>query len=426
MPGIIVNGAYILNGDINRTTSLWVQHWAATQPSQLTTDTYAPTPFVYNSPWSVIYESVINNCNQMIDRSDNQANYKGVALVLRSYFFAVLADLYNDIPYNDAAKGTSGILHPAFDNQLSVYDQLITDLETATALLDPNGTPISSTADLVYSGNIRSWLKLANTLKFKFYMRLSAVAPAKAQAGVAALFSSSAPMLSNAGEDAVVRFLNQTQNQHPLYQQYTYSNIDYGASSTLANLMTSLGDTLRLKVYFTTYNNKVSSIRNGEGAGNKLVSQLGSSFRKADGPAFLFTYMEKLFLEAEANERGYINTGTKKQLYNNAVNASFQKLGIALGNYVSTGSPAAFPTSGDTTDELKALMTQKYIALFCQGYEVYCDWRRTNLPDVLVPAANNVNNDKVPARFPYSVEEQNNNPNTPAATLNDKVRWDVD
>ena len=65
----------------------------------------------------------------------------------------------------EACRGDEGILTPKFDTQQKVYEQVLSDLETANSLFDESES-LSST-DLLYDGDVRKWRKFANSLHMR-------------------------------------------------------------------------------------------------------------------------------------------------------------------------------------------------------------------------------------------------------------------
>src|SRR5688500_5689339 len=90
-----------------------------------------------NSVWNAVYDNM-RDVNNIIIQSekDNLPNYKGVALILRSWMFSLATDAYGDIPYSEAQNGKEGIFFPKYDTQESIYAGILADLEEANELLD--------------------------------------------------------------------------------------------------------------------------------------------------------------------------------------------------------------------------------------------------------------------------------------------------
>src|SRR5690606_16021593 len=91
----------------------------------------------------------------------------------------ILTDSYGDIPYFEAGKGfLEGITNPVYDSQEAIYNDLLNELETASAALNPSSGETSR--DVLYGGDVTKWKRLGNSLLLRAAMRLSKVDPTKA------------------------------------------------------------------------------------------------------------------------------------------------------------------------------------------------------------------------------------------------------
>lgn len=68
--------------------------------------------------WSNLYQNLtdIEDIYAIADRL-KENNYKGIALIYKSWAYSILTDLYGDVPYSQAIKATEGNFKPAFDKQ---------------------------------------------------------------------------------------------------------------------------------------------------------------------------------------------------------------------------------------------------------------------------------------------------------------------
>ena len=84
-------------------SSLFVQHWAMIQYTD--PDRYIFTNNDFQELWTVEYSSIVN-LNEIINLADEQENpnYKGVSLVLRSWAFSLLTDAFGDIHYSKSIQ----------------------------------------------------------------------------------------------------------------------------------------------------------------------------------------------------------------------------------------------------------------------------------------------------------------------------------
>ncbi len=428
-PSAVVVGTYQLGGPLNRPTSLWTQYFATAGGQFQRIDRYDVASTSFNNQWNQMYGEALIDLEIMIGKTEELPNYRAVALLMKAYFMQYITDLWGNVPYVEAFKGQEGNLDPAYDPQLEIYDNLITDVENAIALIDEDAASITE-QDFIYGGDMSKWRKFGNTLLLKLYIRLSEVDEAKAQAGIQAILNGNLPLIDSQSDDAQLIFGNRGEtNENPLSQQEFQRPLDYGAGATIVELMKGYDDP-RLSVYFNlNQNGEISGVVNGNpddlptaDDGTTLISQVGEYFIQENSPVFLLTYYERLFIEAEAAIRGWVNPDQAEILYNEAVTAAIAKYGVDPGDYLSAGSDASYDAN---PDKLEQLFLQKYIALYARGPEGYSEWRRSNVPE-LEPAQEAVVENQLPLRFPYPNTETTANDNFPGTVniFENPVDWD--
>jgi hypothetical protein len=388
---------------------LFVQHWAKIQYTD--PDRYIYTNTGFQELWTVGYTKSIVNFNQIIKLADEQANpnYKGVALVLRSWVFNLLTDAYGDIPYKQAAT-IDQYLTPAYDKQKDVYFALLDDLKAAQADLNPSGPAIAG--DIIYNNNISLWKKFANSLRLRIALRIADREPEKSKEVLADIQAEGSGYISANTETAQLVYLS-SPNQNPISNLFDTRD-DYRISKTIVDRLYTLNDP-RLPVYAskpqdTTVHTFVG-IPNGllvgdaSNLGFTKTSKPGKYFLAPNAPAVIISYAEVLFDRAEAAARGF-TTEDATDLYKQALTASLKQYGVtdaAVSTYLA--SPAV---QFDPTNFKKSIGDQKWIALFGQGLEAFAEWRRLDYPQ-LQPAAAGTLGGKMPLRFIYPGTEQSLN-----------------
>ncbi len=138
------------------------------------------------------YYSILRNVDEMYNKAVEMELefHQGVALVIKSYVFGMITDIWGDAPYSMALKGEQGgadDIKPVFDNQQAIYNGILADLETANVLLSGSQgdySDISAVQDLLLEGDVEKWQRFANSLALRYYMRLSEKDPSTAQAGI--------------------------------------------------------------------------------------------------------------------------------------------------------------------------------------------------------------------------------------------------
>jgi len=166
--------------------------------------------------WSGYY-GILRNNDEMYNKAveSNLEFHQGVALVIKSYVFGLITDLWGDAPYSQALKGEQGgeeNIKPAFDSQADIYAGIFADLASANTLLSKSErdyADISATQDVLYKGNVAKWRKFANSLALRYYMRISEKDETTAQAGIEKIVGdpSQYPIILDAQDDANMDYL---------------------------------------------------------------------------------------------------------------------------------------------------------------------------------------------------------------------------
>jgi hypothetical protein len=389
-------------------SSLFVQQWAMIQYTD--PDRYIFTNNDFQELWTVEYSSIVN-LDEIINLADDQknSNYKGVALVLRSWAFSLLTDAFGDIPYSQSIQ-IDKYLTPAYDPQKEVYEGILNDLKNAQADLDPAGKAIAG--DVIYNNNISLWKKFANSLRLRIALRIADREPEISKQVLADIQNEAGSFISSNSEIAQLVYLN-SPNQNPI-SNYFDTRDDYRISKTIVDKLIELHDP-RLPIYANktaaTTPQQYVGLPNGllvgdaSNYGFSKTSKPGDYFSNPHAPAVIMSYAEVLFDRAEAAARGFTNEDAA-DLYKQAILASLGQYNISdadANTYVNSTD-----VQYDATNFKKSIGNQKWIALFGQGLEAYAEWRRLDYPQ-LQPAVAGVLNGQIPLRFIYPGTEQSLN-----------------
>lgn len=165
--------------------------------------------------WSAYY-GILRNNQLLYDRAVELELefHQGVALVMKSFMFGLITDLWGDAPYTSALKGETGQLSdikPAFDSQQAIYEGILADLETANGLLSKPAADYSGVVgdeDVYYGGDPALWRKFANSLALRYYMRISGKLPNVAQAGIEKIIGNPSlyPIITSSDNDVTMGF----------------------------------------------------------------------------------------------------------------------------------------------------------------------------------------------------------------------------
>lgn len=389
-------------------SSLFVQQWAMIQYTD--PDRYIFTNNDFQEFWRVEYSSIVN-LDEIIKLAEDEenSNYKGVALVLRSWAFSLLTDAFGDIPYSQSIQ-IDKFLTPAYDAQKDVYEGILNDLKTAQAALNPGGKRIAG--DIIYNNNISLWKKFANSLRLRIALRISDREPEISKQVLADIQNEGGSFIDNNNEIAQLVYLN-SPNQNPI-SNYFDTRDDYRISKTIVDKLIELHDP-RLPIYANKtadptpqqYIGLPNGLLVGDASnyGFSKTSKPGDYFSNPHAQAVIMSYAEVLFDRAEAAARGFTNENAE-DLYKQAILASLDQYNISDAD--ATAYVNSADVEYDAANFKKSIGEQKWIALFGQGLEAYAEWRRLDYPQ-LEPAVTSVLNGQIPLRFIYPGTEQSLN-----------------
>lgn len=160
--------------------------------------------------WTSFYPKAIKNLTDAIHRSEEDENRKNINAILRIYrvyMMSVITDIYGDAPYSEAGLGyLKEIYNPKYDTQEDIYNDFFTELKDAASALDAAKDRI--TGDVIYNGDVAKWIKLANSLRLRYAMRISDVAPEKARKEFEDALASEGGVLTSGSDDALIKYMD--------------------------------------------------------------------------------------------------------------------------------------------------------------------------------------------------------------------------
>lgn len=388
---------------------LYVQHFTRNIYSN-EGDDFSVSPALIANNWRSFYNDAQLNFQRIIIQSKPDgirpnANYEGVALVMRTWVFSLLTDMYGPIPYTEALAGTAEtpIYEPGYDSMEKVYAGMLNDLKIANEKLSVSGPAIAG--DILYGGNILRWKRFANSMRIKLANRQAAKKPAESKAIMAEILGDATkyPVFTSNADNAALNTTSVLPSNNEWNQVMVQeARTDWNISSTLADRLNALGDT-RITVYANANKDgKYQGHPNGlpDAIATTYLatsSTIGDYFTKIDAPQVVMTFAELNLILAEAALDGDI-PGDAKAYFERGVTASFAQYGLTV--------PSNYLANLGTVTRAKVL-EQKWIALFGQGVEAWIEKRRTGLP--VFPAFDSRavldNNGIMPTRFPYPNSE---------------------
>ncbi|HTH58023.1 MAG TPA: SusD/RagB family nutrient-binding outer membrane lipoprotein [Cyclobacteriaceae bacterium] len=448
-PDFVLSGALVTTVQntvnyVNPFASQWGGYLAASGGYSPSGDyvRYYNNPASYgNNVFNTAYSNMANY--NYVEKNSTNQNYAAVCEIMKAYVFAQMVDIFGDVPYSQALTGFT-YLYPLYDNQQTIYKKLANKLDSAVLLIQNTTSPaVSSTADVMFKGDMTKWAKLANTLHLRLLIRQSEVADAAYISSEISKITSNGMGFLAAGQDAMVQPGYQVANglQNPNWNAYgaSITGIDndyFRISAFGVQMLQSLSDPridyICLKVGGDNFGKPGVVAVGGPYAGvdfgspastltnSNNTSSIGPGINASGTQAQMFlSASQSLFLQAEAMLRGWIS-GDPAATYNTAISESFRVLGVPASKPASAyfNGVAAWPNS-DLQSNLNSLIKQKWIANYVVDcLEAWSDFRRTGYPAVPKSKDPSITaSTPYPVRLLYPQSEYNNNPNSVAKAM---------
>jgi len=399
---------------------------------------------------------VLNNIDKMVEFAPSEElknSYLALGHFVKAYKYFELTMRVGDVPFKDALKGESEtIYYPAYDSQKEVFLGILEELAEADRLFamgdDFDGDPI-------YGGSTAQWRKLANTFALKVLINLSKKAE-DAELNVKGRFQeilSSKPIFESNDDNFQIVYSDKANQRYPFHKLGNNFIIYNMVGSPIIDSLKSLQD------YRLFYYAKPSPIALSNGmqvnewdaykgidpsveftvlsqvASSKDYSPMNDRYTEIpEGePTFLMSYSQMNFIIAEAAARSWINVNAA-EYYEEGIRSAMDFVashtpdneqfhhGMPITSaYVDqylASAPVQFKSSFE--EQLKQIMTQKYIANFLQTpWETYFEYRRTGYPELPINPQTNLNEikDQFPKRWMYPQEELDYNMENVSAAI---------
>lgn len=465
----------VVGGDFNTYSSVYVEHEVGTDNQLYRAehrDNEPSAASTFNNVWGSTYAAlknariVIAKCSVGGKEEGNQVT-KGIAEVLAAYNSAIIADMFGDAPWSEAAvvneDGSPKFMNPKIDTQKDIYIGVLKYIDDA--IVDLKGTDALGAIgsyDLLYSGNKASWLKFAYGLKARYTMRLLARSAA-VNADLQSVIDNVNLSFTSAANQAAFSIYDAS-NLNPLFD-FQWSRDGLAASESMSQKLIERNDPRLRRVFvdanwmqMTGASDKAFFMApNGANDEAKYYYNTSVFVFSQTAPTLLMSYHEVLFLKAEALAR-LGNAALAKTTLKDAVVAAIANTEINVSAAMNAPTPN-LPANGGgltettaaitaleaatyfdtsvtplfTANPLKEVMNQKYLAFFGasgESTECFNDIRRMKaLNENFVTLKNPLNASKFPLRCPYGSDDTTNNPNVKTAygdgtyVYTEKVWW---
>ncbi|MDJ1481066.1 SusD/RagB family nutrient-binding outer membrane lipoprotein [Cytophagaceae bacterium YF14B1] len=423
-----------------------------------------------------LYRSMEATYNKLsVEEKASQDVFMNAAKVVLYDQASQMVDLWGDIPFSEAGslQSSSTIVNPKFDDQVALYNEFISGLESAATFFSTAQVNTNfNRADILLNGNLDKWERYANSLRLRLLMRASSSTESTlnetiAKEKILQILSDPAkyPLIDGtdgynpANTDVLIRPLtNYTSN---LWAALTELSSRNAPDAMLNDIMLPSNDP-RIPVMFdkfgVTANNvftpnteyKAMPVDFPEETQAKEFSKYSTLdsatfLLNTSLPGIVMTAPEVNFLKAEAYER-WGSRANAKSAYETAVSQS-----VAFYYYLNNLNTSGVKTvakpdnatitefvtnssiayTSDLTENLSLIATQKWLHFgFLQSIQAWAEYRRTGYPALSFPNEGKLAGyEQPPLRLLYpSNEKTNNAENYKAVQPKDlttvKIFWD--
>jgi hypothetical protein len=402
LPNGLIGSAFANGNELNRFASTIMDYTYGAAGSPAAWDIYNTDGSNFGNQWRFeIYDGALITYQKLIEKADalDAKAYTGIAKIMKAYTFAIATDIWGDIPYSDALKGSAST-QPIIDKQEDIYKgnsgssiQSLFDLirEGIADLNLPSTILPSSIDDVVYGGGtagVANWKRAGYTLMLKLALQISDREPVLAASIINEVLTADNYIKSNA-QNLSVKFGGSTGSQSPIYYWTNISlflgdmNVSTGyvdllsgkvsAASPLAATSPFVGVTdPRLDLFVKKVSNAFVTYQNGF---TGTLAPAANRSRWTDvvtgaggiGPIRLVTNSMRAFILAEAGLKVAGVTlpagQTPQTLYQEGITSSMTEAGVPVATINAYLATPAGTLTGTTQEQIEQIIIQKYIAL---------------------------------------------------------------
>lgn len=417
---------------------------------------------IYSSIWSsysVDFMRYLNLIETQLTEENNNTSKLAEVNIIRALLLSQYADTFGPVPYDQIAEALNGIVYPKYRSEKDVYlgteefkgvldllDESIQVLKNSTDDLFPN--------DLFFNADREKWIKFASSILLRLSIRISDV-----ETEVAKTYINKAISYGLILDEIDIAKINHRPSVtgEPDYLDNSVANslltlkkergYCYGASFITAlkefnenqidpRLKVIAGVYDENDVYYDNYYDyegmlngcemdDVESVVERMGFDDIYTPGIGrygfASFKKEtvlnrEAYYIVLGNAEVNFLLAEAVWKGLIS-GDAESYYLNGIKSSMRLMKYwgesiseeEIETYIKTLPKLGENKSMNLRNGLDEIITQKWLSMFENAMQPWCDWRRTHYPSIITDNPNmnklGITGNKLPGRLPYPQDE---------------------
>ena len=419
--GVLLANQFFQTSSTNRHAMIWLNQSTGENRQYVALNDWNNSVAAdFDDTWNAAYVNVITQAKLLQQKAGVEVapRLKGVGQVIEAHCMGTITSLWGDVPFSDIKIDGSN-LTPKFDKQADVYAGIQILLNQAIINLGTNvGAPISVEKDIYFAGSTAKWIKLAYSLKARFYLHTKQYALAKANA-LLGINSSTGDFRTD------FRSTGSIQDFNPYYSFLVYERDDYMSGDGYAGKLLDPSSVLyrgnsktdESARYAFTYNQEYFSPYSLNIYGADYGGTTGRFGNDAKMP--MVTYGEMLLIIAEVDARtdfvgGLTSYNNYRALLNTGYSVvydseTFSYLSYNSADFATGGMENLNPGTSNQNALLREIFQERYI-YFLGNYECFNDFGRTSNGAGIILKSGYAG---TPQRFIYPQVEVNSNPNTP-------------
>lgn len=417
---------------------------------------------IYSSIWSSYSVDFMRYLNlietQLKEESGNTSKLAEVK-ILRSLLLSQYADTFGPIPYDQIANALNGIIYPEYRSEKDVYLGT-TEFKGVLEILDEsiqtlkNSTDELFANDIFYNADREKWIKFASSILLRLSIRISDVETEMARTYINKAVSYG--VIMDEGDIAKVNHRPTTTGEPSYLDNSVATSLltlkrerGYRYAASFITMLKGFNENQidpRLKAiagvydengtYFDNYQDyegmlngcemdDVESVVENMGFDQIYTPGIGrygfASFKtetilNREAYYIVMGNAEVNFLLAEAAWKGLL-IGDAEVYYQQGIIASMRSMKYwgetipesEITNYMNTLPKLGQNKTMNLRDGLDEILTQKWLSMFENAMQPWCDWRRTHYPSIITDNPNmnklGITNHKLPGRLPYPQDE---------------------
>lgn len=436
--GVLKNSIFASYGDTGGIIGEFSQYYASEASGNLFMNSDYGSPFNW-------YRSYIININEVVRLTSEdplKSDQNAMARIWKVWLYHIMTDAYGDIPYSEAAIGVDAINQPKYDTQESIYTDMLNELKLAAAQLGSIADQESfGKADILYNGDVDSWIKFANSLRLRLAIRIRFANESLASQHINEVIN--APLIDENSENASLETRPPSASEDPSNVNFIYNHYQTDITAmyvgfAITDVMIHTDDP-RMPIFFTPSQDGENSYRGRpiqltqdqkEPYSGTMVASAGPILKDATYEIIVLNAAEVFFLRSEAAFANITNESAE-QLYITGIERSLEQYDVEESEVTDFLNNENVVLSGTDEEQFEKISTQKYIAMFFQGYQGWAEMRRTGYPKVWIGNELGVIS-YIPRRLTYPNDEYlKNESNVSSAAANiggdkldTRVWWD--